>query len=264
MMNTSPVLIAQITDTHLFAESQETLLGVPTAESLSAVIEQIQTFNPQPDRLLLTGDLSQDETLASYQQLYRTIQPLNIPTYWVPGNHDEPELMETVLTTPPIYGDKSFQCGGWQFLLLNSRVAGKVSGHLSQESLSWLDAQLQQTNLPTLVALHHPPFVVNANWLDQSRLQNSEQLFKVLDHYPQVQLVLFGHIHQDFRRDRAGVTYLASPSSSVQFKPHCDQFTLDEIEPGFRLLWLYPDGTFETNVKRTAFHYTLDLAATGY
>jgi len=264
MMNTSPFLIAQITDTHLFAESQETLLGVPTAESLSAVIEEIQHLNPQPDRLLLTGDLSQDETLASYQHLYQQIQPLNIASYWVAGNHDQPELMETVLTTPPLYGNKSFQVGGWQFILLNSAVAGKVSGHLSQESLSWLASQLQQTDLPTLIAFHHPPFGVNASWLDQSRLQNSEQLFKLLDRYPQVQLVLFGHIHQDFRRDRAGVTYLASPASSVQFKPNCQEFTLDDIEPGFRLLWLYPNGTFETEVKRTAFRYTLDLAATGY
>jgi Icc protein len=58
---------------------------------------------------------------------------------------------------------------------------------------------------------------------------------------------------------------MASPSSSVQFKPRSQQFALDEMQPpGFRLLWLYPDGKFETDVKRVEFNYRLDLAATGY
>ncbi|PSO49009.1 MAG: 3',5'-cyclic-AMP phosphodiesterase [Cyanobacteria bacterium SW_9_44_58] len=266
MMETPPLLIAQITDTHLLASAEGKLLGLATEESLATVIEEIKNDSPQPNRILLTGDLSQDETLDSYWRLHKHLKTLNIPSYWIPGNHDQPHLMEKVLTFPPAYGDKSFQCGGWQFILLNSAVPGRVYGHLNSETLDWLDLQLQQAgSLPTLIALHHPPFAVDSYWIDKSRLQNPEQLFRVLDRYRQVRLVLFGHIHQDFRRDRAGVRYMASPSSSVQFKPQSQQFALDEMQPpGFRLLWLYPDGKFETDVKRVAFNYRLDLAATGY
>ncbi len=265
MREASPLLIAQVTDTHLLATSKGELLGLQTEASLKAVLEEIKELTPKPQRLLLTGDLSQDESLASYQRLYQQLEPLRIPAYWLPGNHDQLDLMQETLTTPPTYGDKSFQLGGWQFVLLNSAVPGRVYGYLSGETLDWLDKQLYNSpDTPTLVALHHPPFSVNSSWIDTSRLQNPEELFAVLDRHPQVRLVLFGHIHQHFERDRAGVRYLASPSSSIQFKPKSDQFALDEIQPGYRLLWLYQNGKFETAVKRVQFNYSLDLAATGY
>lgn len=265
MMKVSPLFLVQITDTHLLASAEGTLLGLPTEPSLKAVIEKIQTLTPQPDRVLLTGDLSQDETFASYQRLHKQITRLNLPTYWIPGNHDQLPFMEEALNLPPVYGDKSFQCKGWQFILLNSAVPGRVYGHLSRETLAWLEGELTKAgNLPTLIALHHPPFAVDSHWLDKSRLQNPEALFQVLDRYPQVRLVLFGHIHQEIERDRAGVTYLASPSSCIQFKPESQTFSLDEAQPGFRLLWLYPDGSYESEVKRVAFSYSLDFAAQGY
>ena len=262
----SPLLIAQITDTHLFASRKGDLLGLKTEESLAVVIEEVQNLNPQPDRILLTGDISQDETPESYDRLYQKIKQLNIPSYWIQGNHDQLHLMEKVLCNPPICKDKSFYCQGWQFILLNSAVAGRVYGYLTEETLNWLDSELEKTkNYPTVIALHHPPFLVDCNWIDKSRLQNPEALFEVLDQYSQVRLVLFGHIHQDWKRDRAGVPYLASPSTSVQFKPKSTQFALDEDkQPGFRLLWLYPDGSYETRVKRVAFSYSLDVAANGY
>ena len=265
MREASPLLIAQVTDTHLLASSKGELLGLQTEASLKAVLKEIQALTPQLQGLLLTGDLSQDETLASYQRLYQQLEPLQLPAYWLPGNHDQPHLMQEVLTTPPVYGDKSFQWGGWQFVLLNSAVPGRVYGHLSAETLAWLEQQLSENeDAPTLIALHHPPFSVNSHWIDTSRLQNPEDLFTVLDRHPQVRLVLFGHIHQHFQRDRAGVRYLASPSSSVQFKPQSQKFALDEVQPGYRLLWLYDNGKFDTAVKRVEFSYSLDLAATGY
>lgn len=265
MMAASPTLIVQITDTHLLASDEGKLLGLPTEKSLAAVIAQIKTLNPQPHGILLTGDLSQDETSASYERLHQHLEKLNLPAYWIPGNHDQPLMMEKVLTTPPAYGEKSFRWGGWQFILLNSAIPGRVYGYLTEKTLHWLELELQRAkNAPTVVALHHPPFAVDSPWIDKSRLQNPEDLFRVLDSYPQVRLVLFGHIHQNFCRDRAGIRYLGSPSSSVQFKPSCQQFTLDEKQPGYRLLWLYPDGKFETDIKRVEFSYSLDFARTGY
>ncbi|AFZ44793.1 metallophosphoesterase [Halothece sp. PCC 7418] len=264
-MDISPLIIAQITDTHLLASSEGKLLGLPTANSLAVVIEEIQNLIPKPHCLLLTGDLSQDETLASYERLHKQISKLNIPAYWLPGNHDQFHLMEKALNNPPLYGDKSFQYSGWHFILLNSAVPGRVYGYLSKETLAWLDRELKKaSNSPTVVALHHPPFLVDSHWLDKSTLQNPDDLFEVLDRHHHVSLVLFGHIHQDFQRDRAGVCYLASPSSSIQFKPSSETFALDEKKPGFRLLWFYPDGSFETKVHRVEFNYDLDFNANGY
>lgn len=265
MTQAKPLLIAQITDIHLFADTKKELLGLPTAKSFDVVLEQLQRMCPQPDLLLLTGDLSQDGKPQSYTRLAELLSPLGIPTYWLPGNHDQPLVMQEVLNEAPICPEKSFEAGGWQFLLLNSHVPACVYGKLSSESLVWLDQQLQRAGKrPTLIALHHPPFVVDSDWLDGSSLQNSEELFAVIDRHPQVRLVVFGHIHQEFYRRRGDVHYLGSPSTSIQFEPHSHQFSLDEEAPGFRLLNLYPDGTIETRVERVAYAHELDLAASGY
>lgn len=96
-MSQTSLLIAQITDTHLFAESDQCLLGLKTIESLRTVLNQVDALEQRPDLLLLTGDLSQDGSAESYQTLQELLIPLGIPAYWIPGNHDCPATMERVL-----------------------------------------------------------------------------------------------------------------------------------------------------------------------
>ncbi|NJR48861.1 MAG: 3',5'-cyclic-AMP phosphodiesterase [Leptolyngbyaceae cyanobacterium CSU_1_3] len=265
MIQNSPLIIAQVTDLHLFAEPDRTLLGLPTADSLSALLRQLRQLQPPPDFLLLTGDLSQDGTAASYEYLQAVLGPLKIPAYWLPGNHDDPEMMARSLTHPLFLPEKSFQAGSWQFLLLNSHVDGCVCGNLSTSSLDWLDRELyKNSQRPTLVSLHHPPFLTDSDWLDTSILQNPEDLFAVIDRHPQVELVVFGHIHQEFLCQREGVTYVGTPSTCIQFEPKSTHFALGSQEPGFRLLSLHPDGSWETEVRRIAYAHQLDRVAMGY
>ena len=273
MNQVSSLSIAQVTDIHFFTDENQKLLGLPTTQSFQAVIERLLSLQPRPDLLLLTGDLSQEGTPESYERLQDLLIPLEMPTYWLPGNHDCISAMQQVLNRAPISPRKAFTQGGWNFLLIDSSVPGCVHGNLSLETLDWLDFRLRLMSdsfgsnsvpHPTVVALHHPPFRVNSHWLDTSKLQNPEVFFAVLDRYPQVKLVLFGHIHQEFNRQRNGVHYLGSPSTSVQFEPQSSSFSLSHEKPGLRLLKLYPDGSWETRIERVAYSHKLDLAATGY
>jgi Icc protein len=264
MTQTSALRVVQLSDTHLFAHAEQALLGLPTDRSLQGVLKQIQQLQPRPDLLLLTGDLSQDETPASYQRLQSLISPLNISTYWIPGNHDQPAIMQPILATAPFSAHKQFVQGGWNFLLVNSAVPNCVHGELSAETLAWLEEQLQTIDRPTLVALHHPPVPIASDWMDRINLKNASALLAILDRYPQVKLVLFGHIHQEFDQHYRGVRYLGAPSTCVQFKPNSHNFAVDELKPGFRLLTLYPDGSATTQVERIHECPPLDLAATGY
>lgn len=251
MSQNSPLIVAQITDTHLFATDEQQMLGLTTHDCLQAVVAHLRQLQPQPDILLLTGDLSQDETKESYQRLQEIISPLQIPTYWIPGNHDDLALMQQLLNQPPIFADKSFTAGGWHFLLLSSWVPGKVYGKLSRASLEWLEQELQSIgDKPTLISLHHPPCAIASAWMDEIKLQNPNDFYAIIDRYPQVKLVLFGHIHQAFEQQRRGVSYLGSPSTCVQFKPKSVEFAIEQVQPGFRLLTLDGDRTFETKIER--------------
>ncbi|MBV8886017.1 MAG: phosphodiesterase, partial [Chroococcidiopsidaceae cyanobacterium CP_BM_RX_35] len=228
MNQVSPLLVAQVTDIHLFANKDQELLGLPTTHSFQAIVERLLALCPQPDLLLLTGDLSQDATPKSYGHIQSLLSPLSLPTYWLPGNHDCLKTMQRVLNQPPFSPHKAFEQNGWQFILLNSSVSGYVHGYLSREILDELDFQLALANhRSTLVALHHPPFKVNSDWIDASTLQNPEEFFAVLDRHPQVKLVVFGHIHQEFNQQRQDVHYLGAPASSIQFEPQSSNFSLD-------------------------------------
>lgn len=244
------LLVAQLTDTHLFADRHQTMLGCPTAHTLQAVVKRLKQLPQQPDLLLLTGDLSQDETPQSYEQLQGWITPLNIPTYWIPGNHDVVSVMASRLSVPPLSAQKSIQQGGWHLVLLNSAVPGRVEGELATDTLTWLEQQLQKWELPTLVVLHHHPVPIGSAWMDAIGLQQPEAFLERIDRFPQVKLVLFGHIHQEFATQRNGVWYLGSPSTCVQFSPHCDRMKIDDQPAGFRLLSLEAEGNFSTRIER--------------
>lgn len=259
--------VAQLTDTHLFADKSGKLAGMTTAASLQAVVQQLLQAPLPVDLLLLTGDLSQDESVESYQHLQTWIAPLNCPSYWLPGNHDNLTNLQAALTDPNCSTQQSFQRRGWQFLLLNSQKTGHVEGYLSSQTLVWLELELQQNpDVPTLIAFHHPPFPVGSPWIDSISLQNAEALLVICNRYPQVKVVLSGHVHQAARFQMGGVCYLTCPSTCVQFLPNSPNFGIDPIPPGYRQLSLYPDGHFTSEVVRIPEYAVApaDPAAKGY
>jgi 3',5'-cyclic-AMP phosphodiesterase len=243
--------IAQLTDSHLFGDPSQTMLGCATNQTFQRAISQLQALTPQPDLMLLTGDLSQDDSEASYENLHRAIAPLNIPTHWLPGNHDQNlEALFEILSEPPCSPEKAIQLGGWNILLLGTMLPQQVQGRLADEALAWLDEQLQAArDLPTLVALHHHPLPIGSAWMDAIGLENAGAFLALCDRHPQVKLVLHGHVHQAFEVERNGVRFLGCPSTSVQFEVEREVMAIDgERGPGFRILDLQPDGRFVTEV----------------
>jgi 3',5'-cyclic-AMP phosphodiesterase len=214
----------------------------------------IALLSPVPDLLLLTGDLSQDETLESYQRLRRAIEQVKIPAGWIAGNHDQDlTTAQAGLTSDWILPDQDFTAGGWRFLLLNSMAAQTVGGQLTEADLAVLSDQLAASDQPTLIAIHHPPVAVGTPCMDAIALAEPEKLRGICDRYPQVKLVVFGHVHQEFDQVQQNIRYLGTPSTGLQSTPGQLEFTVDEsMPPGFRLLQLFPDGSVETEVIRVA------------
>jgi 3',5'-cyclic-AMP phosphodiesterase len=241
------MLVAQITDTHLFADDRQTMFDCATNQTFAAVINAIAQLQPPPDVLLLTGDISQDDTVESYEYARSLIQSLQIPTYWIPGNHDQNTTASARLNAGCISPQKSFSQAGWQFILLDSRVDQQPSGALSRLQLEWLEQELA-TSLPTLIAVHHHTIACGLSYMDDIVLQNADELLEIIDRHPQVKVVLSGHIHQEFATERHGVNYFGTPSTCIQLKPRQAKIEVDDRPPGFRLLRLAPDGKVRTEV----------------
>lgn len=261
------VRVLQITDTHLFAEKHETLLGVNTWESYQAVLEAIRAEQRACDLIVATGDLAQDHTAAAYQHFAEGIASFDVPCVWLPGNHDFQPAMYSALQEAGISPSKRVFIGDhWQILLLDSQVFGVPHGELSEFQLEWLENKL--TDAPerhTLLLLHHHPLPAGCGWLDQHSLRNAQELDNVLVRFPHVKNLLCGHIHQEQDLDWNGRRLLATPSTCVQFKPHCSGFTLDTVAPGWRWLELHADGTLDTEVCRLqSTRFNPDTASEGY
>lgn len=261
------IRILQITDTHLFAEKHETLLGVNTWESYRAVLDAIRAQQRDCDLIVATGDLSQDHTAAAYQHFADGIASFDAPCVWLPGNHDFQPAMYSTLQDAGISPSKRVFAGEhWQILLLDSQVFGVPHGELSEFQLDWLERKLADApDRHTLLLLHHHPLPAGCGWLDQHSLRNAQELDNVLVRFPKVKYLLCGHIHQEQDLDWNGRRLLATPSTCVQFKPHCSNFTLDTAAPGWRWLELCADGTLHTEVCRLqSTQFRPDTASEGY
>lgn len=262
------IRLLQITDPHLFSNIDDDLLGVNTYQSLQAVLNEIKNANWDFHALLATGDLIQDHQILGYQHFAELVKPLNKPVFWLEGNHDsQPQMSLQLNQYAHICPEKQILAGKhWQILLLNSQVAGAPSGLLSRGQLAWLNSKLaENSDRFSLIVLHHNILPTNSAWLDQHALKNSDELAAVLQHYPQVKAILHGHIHQEVDSQWHNLRILATPSTCIQFKPNCDQFSLDYLPQGWREITLLADGSIETEVKRLKSNDFLpDFNAEGY
>ncbi|WP_089527858.1 3',5'-cyclic-AMP phosphodiesterase [Pantoea ananatis] len=263
----SGVRILQVTDTHLFAGKHESLLGVNTWSSYDAVLDAIIAQQRDYDLIVASGDLSQDHSVEAYQHFVEGISRLPKPCVWLPGNHDFQPAMVDTLARAGINAHKHVLVGEhWQVVLLDSQVFGVPHGMLSDYQLDWLDNALARFPLRhTLVLLHHHPLASGCTWLDQHSLRNPHQLDAVLQRYPLAKTLVCGHIHQEMDVAWHGRRVLATPSTCVQFKPHCTSFTIDTLAPGWRWFTLHNDGQLDTEVNRlTTQAFCPDLDAEGY
>ena len=263
------VRILQITDTHLFAGETDTLLGINTLSSYHAVLDAIVKQQLPADLIVATGDLVQDQSTRAYQRFTDGIARLPAPCVWLPGNHDYQPSMAQELAAAGISPSKQVLLGDqWQILLLDSQVQSVPHGELSDDQLIWLDNCLaQQPDRHTVVMLHHHPLASGCTWLDQHSLRNSHMLAEVLTRYQNIEGILCGHIHQDLDVMWNGIRILATPSTCVQFKPHCTNFTLDTAAPGWRYLELTTGDTpsLTTQLFRLdTDEFSPDLGSDGY
>lgn len=241
--------VLQLSDPHLFADPEGRLLGLKTLETLNQVLAQAKKELPPMDLALVTGDLVHDSSPEGYALLQERLTTLGIPTYCIPGNHDDPALLKTSLDGNPVSTASHVQQDNWLIVLLNSKKPGEEKGLLDAGELDKLTSILgDNPDKHTLICLHHNPVPVGSKWLDTMQLENADDFFHIVDRHPQVRGIAWGHVHQAFESERNGVRLIATPSTCFQFTPQTTEFALDEKPPACRWLALLPNGEIKTDV----------------
>lgn len=243
--------VLQFTDTHLFADPGATLGGVETDTSLRACLDLAQRRHWPPDLILWTGDLAHEAEPAAYERLRQLCAGLPCPSYAIAGNHDQPALLHAHWAGPGRYVGGVHTRNAWQFIMLDSTVAGCDGGALAAAELQRLEQALAaRPQHYTVLCLHHHPVPIGSAWMDAMQLAGAAELVRCIQRYPRVRVVLWGHIHQVWQARRYDVEWLGSPSTCCQFAPRSAEFRLDPQPPGYRWLVLEAQGTVRSGVQR--------------
>jgi Icc protein len=261
------VRLVQITDTHLHRVEGGSLLGLDTDFSLQEVVDLVRRERSVIDLVLGTGDISDHGSKEAYRRAAAYFDQLGAPVLWLVGNHDQDEEMAEVLGQDGMLPSSSV-LGNWQIVMLNSQIPGEVDGCLGSAELELLEqllATAELHSLHSLVCLHHQPVPMGSGWIDQQMVEDREDFLAVIDRFPGVKGILWGHVHQQLDADHGAVKLMSTPSTCIQFAPGSDDFKIDDLPPGYRWLDLHSDGRIETAVARvTGVTFEVDLESSGY
>ena len=218
------MLFVQISDMHYLKKGVLSFGKVDTHALLERCLLQIQGLEPRPDAVLITGDLTNDGDLSTFQALADMLAALKLPIYPIPGNHDDRELIRKAFpdikalsaSGPLCYVIDDFPV---RVLALDSSVDGKPYGRLGDAQLSWLGERLDENRKkPTIVMLHHPPFKTGIGHMDWSMLRDGEGLAALIQGHGHVERVLCGHVHRAVQTRFAGTIAQIAPGSAHQIK----------------------------------------------
>ena len=186
------------------------------------------------DICVITGDISNDGSEASYELADNALSILPFPVYVTNGNHDDyHNLMEhrhrKLLSRPMI----SLQ--GVDFIFLNSVAlaedgSNRSKGFLSDKELERVKRIKDQRN-PTIILMHHPALTTNS-WMDKRILINKEEFLSVVASIPHIIAVLSGHNHRSFKRDIGPCLFSTSPSVSTSYSDYLRPYE-EAHSPGF-------------------------------
>jgi len=246
--------IVQLTDCHLMADPRAELKGLCTRALFERVLEAVRTRQPTLERLIVTGDLTHDEQLVTYQSLRELLTPWLPRLRLIPGNHDDrepmrqafPELIQSLGERNVFVEDLA----GWRLIGLDSHVPGELHGRVGDEQRAWLEEQLSTHAGPVAVFLHHPPIAMNSPWLDRIGLVDAAELLAVVRRRTNVRALVCGHVHQERTTAESQAMIFTSPSTGVQFRTETVALEVEAAPPGFRIIELHPDGRVVSWVER--------------
>lgn len=237
------MLIAQISDLHLKTPGKLAYGKVDTAAFMEACIQSLLALKPAPDLVVVTGDLVDFGNPDEYAFLRSFLDRIPMPLYLVPGNHDGRDTMRAAFSDHaylPAEGFLHWVVEDWpvRMIGLDTVVPKQSGGAMCAERLEWLDRTLSESDRPTLILMHHPPFETGIGHMDEIGLEGAAEVAAVLDRHPQAIRVLCGHLHRPITAvvGKAVVSICSSTAHQVQLDLRPDAESRFVMEPpGFDL-----------------------------
>lgn len=235
------MLIAHLSDLH-FAEGKLLHGRVDSAAALRSAVARVNQLQPQPELVVISGDLVDVADAPTYQALRDVLRGLAMPYLLLPGNHDDRALIRQAFPAQSFAKEerlcRRFESAAGAVLTLDTTIPGSPAGEMADAHLSWL-YEMTRSRQPALLFMHHPPFPCGIAPLDAIGLANADRLVSWLRHKPQIRGVFSGHVHRPIFTTCGGVLACSAPSLVHQFALDLREreplaYTFDP--PGFLLI----------------------------
>lgn len=251
------MLIAQLSDTHIKADGRLVYGLVDTSGMLRSCVHHMMKIGPRPDVVIVTGDLVDLGKPEEYVLLKQLLATIDVPLYLLAGNHDERVALRQAFPEPAfdyLRADADFvqyvvRLGDLRLVALDTVVPQEGRGLMCPKRLAWLDEQLTGDASPTLVVMHHPPFLTGIGHMDALGLEGSEAFASIIERHPHVQRVLCGHLHRSIQYRLAHTIAQTCPSPAHQVALDFEKDGKDcfIMEPPGYLLHLWAGGSLVTH-----------------
>ena len=230
------MLLAQISDLHVVAKGKKLFDRIDTAAFLARAVAHLNALDPRPDFVWITGDLVDQGSLAEYANLRDLLTPLQSRWTVMAGNHDERANLrrafdETRLPPTGEFLQYMIDDLPLRLIALDTLIPGESGGRLCPARLDWLAARLaERPDQPTVIAMHHPPFLTGLTEMDSINCDNSAALGALVAQHRQIERIVCGHVHRPMVVRWAGTVVTTAPATA-------HQVTLD-LKEGSHTSWI--------------------------
>ena len=204
-----PVLIAQLTDTHVVAWGTDTPLHVDNNQRAASAVARLNAEEPAPAAVVMTGDLVNDARPDEYAALAELLTPLGADVLPLPGNHDDRALVRRTFADFDWSDTEHLSwvrvVDGVRIVGLDSTRPGHPGAEFDDERAEWLGAALAGPHEgATILAMHHPPFITGIEWMDRAGFIGLGTFAEIVG-ASRVDRIICGHMHRPIGSSVGGV-----------------------------------------------------------
>ncbi len=218
------MIIAQISDTHVFRDAPDADLR---ASDLERTIADINALKPAPDVLIHTGDMAHGGRREDYALAASLLRKSHAPLYVAPGNRDDKENLRHAFSpwacraSGGEFLDYAIEDFPLRLIAIDTVSRGTNKGDFSEEHarrlIELIDAE---TTKPIVAFMHHPPYIVTVgpDPLNFVTPEAMARLQRTLQHSGRVIAVFCGHVHRSTGGRIGAIPVVVMPCTATSLR----------------------------------------------